>query len=364
MESGRGASALIALAASLALGACGDPSSAPLPKVVPHGGPVLNEVDVVTITYAGDPWADYDERLDRDLVSSSWLGEVGREYDVRGGAQLATYRIPQAAPALLSYDDVDAIAPSLLAQQLVPGPTHDGTPVLYMIHVPAGTAIGDPNSAQDRSCIAWLAYHASHQQIPYAVLPQCFPPGAIAETDIGASHELIEAATDPFGDGWTMDPVYTDPNGFTTYVPGEVGDLCVRDAIVRDGHVLAKVWSAASLTTDDPRPCRPLTDDQPYRTVLADEIVKFAEPGEQVTWDLTGWSSGPTDDWPLVARHGYDLGPGIADNDLLVGAAHLSSPTINAGQRVTLTLTVPADYVPGGSINVWSGTAWTPLVLL
>jgi hypothetical protein len=337
---------------------CGDDAShIALPHVIPHGGPILTELDLVTITYPNDPIADVGARFDDLVPRTRWLDSVGGEYGIHGGAHLATYLAPGPAPAHLTYDEAAAIAPALVAGGAVPGPTEHGVPILYVVYLPSTTTISDP-SGGNAMCIHGLAYHTWSGSIPSAVVPDCYP-GSVTARTMFASHEIIEAATDPFGTGYYVDPSdYADP---LRYYQPEVADLCNRAvAPAEGGFAFEASWSNAEADAWSPQPCQPMQDGDVYTMVIADPaVVVDANRGQDVTWDLTGWASGPTDDWSLVTRHGY-AGDSAAVNDELAASARFSAPTINAGQHVQVTATVPADATSGTvvAMNIWSRTTW------
>ena len=111
-----------ALLAVVMLAACGDDAShVALPHVVSHGGRVLDELSLVTITYPDDPLADVARRFDDAVLRTRWLGAVGAEYGVHGGDHVASYTMPAAAPAHMTYGDLAAIPGALLAAGAVPG---------------------------------------------------------------------------------------------------------------------------------------------------------------------------------------------------------------------------------------------------
>lgn len=347
---------LQALSIALALAACGDDAShVSLPHARSHGGPVLGTLDLVTITYADDPLAGLAERFDAAVPSSAWLRAVGDEYGVHGGAHLAAYRIPDAPHGVLDPGDLGALIADLIRSGRVPAPTADGTSPLYVLYLPAGRLAG--------ACDQYLAYHdffTAEQRFAFAVIPECYPPGSITNRTSAASHEIIEAATDPFGDGWYVDP--DDHDDPYHYYQAEVADLCTRDEAVEDDFVYEASWSNAGADAWTVAPCRPARDL--FRAVLADpDRVRDAAIGEAVTWDLEGFAAGPTEPWPLYARHGF-AGDDRAANDAFAASARFSAPVIAPGAHVTIDAVVAATK-PGTivSINVWSHGTWTLLAV-
>jgi hypothetical protein len=353
-------------ALALALGACGDDAThVSLPHVVFHGGPLLTELNIVTITYPDDPMADVGEQLDEMIPTSAWLRAVGAEYGVRGGRHLASYQFPDPAPAQLTYEDMPAHVLDLIRNGAVPGPTVDGVPVLYVQYFPRTTTISEGDGSSPM-CEAALAYHNWTPEtelglVPYAVIPTCYPDSVLDRTS-GASHEIIEAATDPFGSGYYVDPA--DPTDPYHYAQPEVADLCNRvNAPPEDGVVLESSWSNAQADAWQVAPCQPAPDV--FTEVIADPAtVVEAAPGATVSWDLTGYAAAPTADWLLEARHGY-AGDSTALNDEMSLTVRFSQPTLNDGQHATVTATVPPDAKSGQvvALNIWSRTFWTLLAV-
>jgi hypothetical protein len=357
--------ALTALAIALGVAACGDDAAhIALPQVVYHGGPLLTELNLVTITYPDDPMAGAALQLGEAIPSSRWLPAVGDEYGVRGGRHLASYQYPDPAPAHLTYDDMASHVRVLLQQGAVPGPIVDGVPVLYIEYFPPTTTITAADGSSPM-CETALAYHdwtpGPAGPLPFAVIPTCYPDSRLDRTS-AASHEIIEAATDPFGTGYYVDP--SDERDPYYYSRPEVADLCNRvNAPPEDGLVFESSWSNAQADAWEVAPCQPAPDT--FTTVIADPpTVVDAARGATVSWDLVGYAAQPTADWLLEARHGYG-GDSTSLNDEMSLTVRFSQPTINDGQHATVTATVPAD-APAGSVlalNVWSRTTWTLLVV-
>ena len=341
-----------------ALAACGDDAFhiGSLPHVVPHTGRVLSTVNLVTITYDDDPLGDLADRFGASVLATHWLHATGDEYGVRGGAQLATYHMGPA-PAHLTYGEVSKIPSQLIAAGAVPGPTDHGVPILYAIYVPATTSI-TADDGTGAMCQTALAYHDSDGTVPFAVIPTCYPGSELART-MFSSHEIIEAATDPFLDAFYVDP--PDPNDPYHYSGAEVADLCNRvPAPSEDGFALEASWSNAQADAWEVHPCQPVAPGDVYTMTIVDpQTVVDASPGETVTWQLTGYASGPTDDWTLYSRHGY-AGDSSTYNDELAHSLVFDPPTINDGRVSTATGVVPLD-APAGTIvaaNVWSRDTW------
>lgn len=340
--------------------ACGDDvAHIGLPHVVSHGGHVLDELNIITFTYPDDPMADVAVGFGDVVTHSHWLDAVGREYGVFGGDQLAHYTLADNAPTSITYGGLANLIVAAATQAPgLPPTTRDGSPVLYVFYLPPQTKITD-DDGNNPMCVSGLAYHAwTGTGIPYAIIPTCYPDSQIART-MFASHEIIEAGTDPFGDGFYVDP--GDDRDPLQYYQPEVADLCNEVvAPFEGGYAFEASWSNAHADAWRVEPCQPVAPEHVYTMVSTDPATVIdAAPGADVHVTLTGFASGPTDDWRLFVRHGY-AGNDRARNDALADSARFDDPIMNDGKTVAMTLTVPADTPPGSllSINVWSRSTW------
>jgi hypothetical protein len=332
-----------AIVAALALGACGDdlwhPTS--LPEVVFHGGEVLHHVSLAAVAYAGDPRETRERAFAQFLIGSQWLAEVGAPYDVHGDRYLGGYEVARAAPATLTLDellaDLDATVP------LPPGATVDGDHPLYLIYLPFSTTLtGVPWGVE---CTDWDAFHGwTTAGRRYAVMGDCENSGLITGTL--SSHEIIEAATDADSYAWYADAEWPSPWAFDHE---EVGDLCqaIPQYVHEGDFQLQRVWSIAAAAAPRPDPCVPVPDGDVWIDVDVDPRSAIVTTPADFT--LTGWSSGPTDDWPLVIKVPPSGPPFVVT---------LSSPTIGDGKQVTMHVDLPPDAsATVGLIEIWSGSA-------
>lgn len=185
------------------------------------------------------------------------------------------------------------------------------------------------------SCDAFGGYHqnitldANHGSIDvaYAVVPRCDPFNGLTGIDAvtgGASHELLEATTDPFPLD-TPGYVQVDEAHFyweTTLGGGEIGDMCAGFAgsftkFDELDYTVQRTWSnrAESAGQD---PCVPALPNEVYfnsAPVLKDTIpVSFMgetidllgahiPAGTSQTVELDLFSTGPTSGpWTVTAR--------------------------------------------------------------
>jgi hypothetical protein len=137
-------------------------------------------------------------------------------------------------------------------------PAPDGN-TIYAIFYPPGvkmTLMGFP------SCSGFDGYHADFkvgsQSVTYAVMLRC---GTVDNLTVAASHEYVEAATDPLS---VSKPAYNAPSDITWEYAGgggEIGDLCSSFPGVnyKPGdlpYTVQRVWSNANAAASHD-PCQP-----------------------------------------------------------------------------------------------------------
>ena len=329
------------------------------PEVAPLStGPVLRAVQLVTVTYSGYLYQGDVEAFGDWVVGSDWYKQVGADYGVGPGTHLAKVKLPDAAPNGVFDRDVQSAIRALVAAGTLPAPPQgQQSQLLYMMYYPAATAI----TQRDGSvlCTQFAGYHGSLSfpggaHATYAVIGDC-QGGGIDGLTVTASHELIEAATDPWVN--TASPGYflaADlPDHFAVEGGQEMGDLCeFLDGLRQDGYQVTRVWSpSAALALREPCIPWPTTD---YETVVVTPAeAPTLSPGQTFTFVLTGWSSNPhMPSWTLSLNEA----PGT-EFSLKAMDAKLASTGISHGFSVRLTVTVPLDaFAPQvGGIEVLSG---------
>ena len=319
------------------------------PTVPDQGGPILAHPQLVVVTYAGFAFASDVEAYASWIVGSRWLTTVGAEYGVGAGAVVANVRLTETAPATLSETELGAHLGELIASGDLPTPSMGLSSALYVVYLPRTTRVTDAGGGGTTavSCADFLGDHraatsGSGSTFAFAVIPDCI------ETDVGLtelegmleamSHELVEAATDPFPDhpAWAF-PATSSSEWIAA--GGEIGDLCVGARTTEDGHEVQRIWSnAAALAGLDP--CVPGAPSAPFFDVSPSvNGVRMVSPGEVVDVTLTGWSTAPTSPWTTEA---YAYG----DFDT---APTLSAHTFTNGSVATLTLHVPTSATSGAT---------------
>lgn len=365
---GPGARWLQSVVSCLLIASCGGGSSsgpALLPDVAGHGGPVMAHVQLVPIFYANDTDATLLTGFSQWIVGSQWLQAVGADYGVGTGSVPRVVQRTDAAPAMIDDGAIVDLLYAGLADGSLPRPASGLADVLYMIWFPATTTIV---AGSDRSCDAFGGYHNSARrggvELSYAVIAACsdFVSGLndLENREVVASHELIEAATDPVPDNhpsFQLDDPTSPWFGFGT----EVADLCqLPDTaeIVREaGFVAQRSWSTAAAAAEQD-PCVPGAHADYFNLAVQNPGVLRIAPGGHQAITLRAWASGAArgTSWQLQTGAVMDSAQTLK----------LSASTIKDGATVSLDVALPDSARPGDQPQfvVFSETSDTNYSLL
>ncbi len=201
------------LLAGLLGGACGGgsdptpPAGTSLPQVISLGGPVLTTPKLQPILYASDPSGSDILAFLQELASTSYWSQTTSEYGVGALTVLPAITVNTPAPATIT----DAMLQTMLADNTAGAAPAWGAAdasTIYLFALPPGTIEQDTEGA---CCTGYDGYHseadvgtgAAPVTVPYALSCACsgFDGAGITdlqERTIDMSHELVEAATDPF----------------------------------------------------------------------------------------------------------------------------------------------------------------------
>jgi hypothetical protein len=202
------------------------------------------------------------------------------------------------------------------------GPISDQA--IYTIFYPSSTTITQSSAAGTASsCQQFGGYHddfaySSTVHISYAVIPECAELNNQVGVDAvtaGASHEWIEASTDPHPHA---DSAYfmvgADYLAWALAMGAtENGDLCaigIGQNYYRPagyGHVIQRGWSNAAAAAGNTDPCVPAVAETPYfnaGAVTNDSVSVYFSPtkgvkvanGSSKTIDVQVWSTGDVGD--------------------------------------------------------------------
>lgn len=315
-----------------------------LPRVVYRGGLFLRRPRIVTITFIGDDPALVSrlERFGDTIIHTDWWRAVTEGYcaepgDCVGEGQTGSHvRLAVKLPAAVRDADVEA----LLARELKAhrfGPTDPDT--LLLVYLPGGITLSNafvPHYCSGGPRALHRALRMDQDRVAYAILPRC---GDEAELTAAASHEILEAVTnpDPSRRGFAFEQGAVNL-GFTA-AGVEPVDPC--GLITMDGHrttergfVVQRAWSnrAASLGRD---PCVPARVGRPYVTLVPREpTVRLPREGMSSTIALEAAADRTVPGWAVSA---FDL-TGYQDGEPCVEVS-LDRSQVVAGQTLNLTIT-------------------------
>jgi hypothetical protein len=275
-------------------------------QVVYQGGTILKQPVIVPVTWNTDPSQTTFEAYADTIGASPYWHTIGKDYSVGAATSGGHARNASTPPGTLSDQDIQ----NLVLQNTTPGSaldagtgeggTVDGgtlsawpapTPnTIYAFFLAPGTSLlisafgsGMPMDACSQGV---GGYHGSVKSpvlggdVAYAVVPSChFGGGSVIDSTTSAmSHELIEAATDPFSSdmnvhdiGWySFDQNHFDWMYFNE-LQGEVGDTCefYYEAFFKNDssfpYYLQRIWSNSSIAAGH-HPCVPVPPE-PYFNV-------------------------------------------------------------------------------------------------
>ncbi len=331
-----------------------------------------------TVTFDGydvqseiDAWANW-------AVTSTWLTQVGADYGITAGTNTSIHLNEVAGAVVL---DSTLMGPDPFQQWmeahfnsgLFPRPTAQS---LYMVYFPGATRI--EATGEGASCDGFGAYHSSYYSqalggilVAYAVIPECDTASAPTSVELAASHELIEAATDPFvqsgATAWEM-PGNVSSFAADLWSAGEVGDLCVPEIPEAwtdpSGRFSAqRIWSNTAAAGPG-SPCIPAPAGEAFASATALPIdggmiavslvggfpaQRYALPaGATVSLVLQPWATTSDPSWTLNLVQGKAYP--TTDNAVIATAPAVvalavtpSSLTVTNGVPATVSVTMPVD---------------------
>jgi hypothetical protein len=315
------------------------------PPLVPsQGGPVLEHVELVTVTFSDDPHAALVQGFGDWAVGSDWLAAAS-EYGVGTGTHFAKIALAEAAPATATRDEIEALLVARMDDGTIPAPASADDDRLYSVYFPASSEL---ILGGYKHCESFSGYHTegAHAAVPFAfaAVGDCpeYVKSLSEEENVlrTASHELIEAATDP--------RVHTAPGFIVTdvddpwfFLAGEVADICPLSAVVTDGELIAqRYWSNAAASAGQD-PCIPASSAPYFATSASPTSTQYVAAGQSVTFELQGWATEDVGTWKLQALPLL----GTFEPDVALGVDEMQN-----GGTGTLVVTVP----PGTPSKLYS----------
>ena len=321
------------------------------PEVVDHGGAVLARPRVVTITFTGYNYTSQVQQFAQKVVGSKWLKAAGEAYGVGNGTYEGSFEFSNGPNVASDTGTANFIEQHIQAGDL-PKAAPGEDPILYMVFYSPGVPIlsGYHGSA---SCSTFAGFHSeadfTGDRFPYAVLPEC--PGDFSKwsyIESAASHELIEAATDPWyrtAPGWFI----TDVANPWSYLGGEVGDECIGLDIVEDGETYQRTWSNSAAKAGNADPCVPAGTAVQFGVTPTAARIVWGQQGQDLKVPIHGWSAAKRSDWHVQAFTWSE------DWD---GQPQMDTATMNNGDTVHLDVHVPANAPHNGNalyfVIAWS----------
>ncbi len=326
------------------------------------GGPVLTAPVLVTITWPSDGFATLLEDFGDRIGGTRYWHDTVSEYGVGPAVSGAPNHVRLATAAPAEFGDQDAIDMiTANAGGVLPALTSQ---TVYLFYLPPNTS--NP-SVQCQGGLGgyhtWATIRGTN--VAYSIMPRC---GTLADLTHTASHEIGEAATDPFFTAWDG---FTDATKVFAYWQRgytENGDACefYPDARYAEqapfAYSVQRLWSNTAAAAGH-SPCQPF--DDPYFNVtplgLEDITVHAATSdggttattmkayrarvGQTITFAVGFYSDRPTSGpWTVAAFESNPLShPSTGRLALDVDINKLSG--IN-GEKTIVTVTVKA-VAPG-----------------
>ncbi len=377
-----------------------DDEPQPIPQVPFNGGKVMGQVSLVTITFDSDTFRTKLEAFANTVGTSAWWDTVRAGYCDNKGTCVGhatphptkpTVHLPTSSLAT-SYTDavaggtIGTLIDSGIKKGTFPAPTPD---TLYLLYFPASVTItaGDPATGAITSCKEFDGYHtmmtSSGVTFPYAIIARC-PSGSGSQVDLDAvtltsSHELAEAASDPF----------YDTNGNTGFMSrgedawdfpgggGEIGDRCfLPDANTKVGvYNVQRIFSnVAAKAGHDPCVPAPSPATTPYFNItpygVHGDMIKMAV-GQTITFPVhamadgaipSGLSWGAKEFTNLYGRGNDVLDVSVSHGTIAIGGTATVTVTLKSaltGDYALLFLTSQRIDASKGPTHYWPIVIYT-----
>jgi len=340
-----------------------------MPHVVANGGAVLAAPQIVTVTWPNEANVTEFETFGDVVGGGAYWAATTSEYGIGPAVSGPSnhVHVPDLPLATMSASDVVTFIQNHatnFAASGWPAPTPN---TIYILYLSAET---DLTFGTSNACTAAGGYHdtltINGVDTVYAVIPHCQANGA-TET-LAASHELIEASTDPHPEdlpaylGFDTDHLAWDIWGS---FQDELGDACefYTDSFFQQPFVdeagtqtygVQRTWSNASAALGHD-PCQPAAPGPYYNVAPIDlETISLTlnglqenglvqtqgyhiAKGETKTFAVGLYSDAPTGGpWTLTASENGAEGP-LGPPNLTVS---LDSTTGQNGNIVYVTVTV------------------------
>lgn len=327
------------------------------PQVISGGGPVLSNPVFVPVFFSNDDAATVAKltSFDKGVGATDYWKGATSEYGVNAGTATNAVTLPEMPSGTIGDADIQTLLGNKLNADDDPlfanaKPTAN---TVYVMHYPANVTIqlqSGPGGQVSQSCVAggFGGYHSNFQlnaahggrDVAYAVIPRCSSWMGLSVLDADTaseSHELVEAATDPYPQSKAAYGQVDDNHLYWMFSlgGGETGDMCAQD---RSSFVkfpgfdftVQRSWSnAAALAGHDP--CQPAIAGEVYFN-SAPELNDMVTVGGQFTMKGVHIPVGSSATIPIDLFSEADTG-GAWD----VTAEDLNALTNNSAPSMTFT---------------------------
>jgi hypothetical protein len=212
------------------------------------GGPLLTHVDVHPVFWNSATKLQSNINSFYTAVVTSPLYAMLSQYNIGTGTSHNGI-VDNRTTANVSDATVQSRISALITAGTLPAPTAN---TYYPVHFPSGMRITAPDGS--RSCVQFCAYHGTFVRngvnVNYGIVPDigqtgcnggCGGSTVTNNTDSVASHELVEATTDP---AVGLATVFGPPLGWYDQPDNqEIGDLCNAQQGTSAGFTVQKEWS-------------------------------------------------------------------------------------------------------------------------
>jgi hypothetical protein len=214
------------------------------------GGPILTHISVHPVFWNSATKLQSNINAFYPAVvgsGSSMYTSVLPQYNIGTGTSVAGI-VDTSATRSIKDSAIQSRLTTLINQGRLPAPNAN---TYYPVHFPSGMTISLGSS---RSCVQFCAYHSTFVlngvNVNYGVIPDigqsgcnggCGGSTVTNNTNSVASHELVEATTDP---AVGLATVFGPPLGWYDQPDNqEIGDLCNAQQGTAAGFTVQKEWS-------------------------------------------------------------------------------------------------------------------------
>jgi hypothetical protein len=245
-----------------------------MPQVKSEGGSVLKAPHIIPVFFPGDALQAQLTTFLQKLSTSQFLTANVSEYGVGAGDVGTPVVLGANPPASMTAQSVA----SYVTSNIVPKATTDSN-TLFVVFFPASTSIDLGQG--EKTCGTVGGYHestTSGKNVAYAIVPRCQSfvgqqPNLntlLEVTTASATHEIIEAMTDPYPNSSPAYGTLDADHAILQYVLGgaETGDMCAQNPHSfgmnsEVGFAVQRSWSNKAATSGKD-PCVPQAAGEVY----------------------------------------------------------------------------------------------------